>query len=54
MLFSQVEGEQLEEAVLQEHLTDLTVASEALADGAPITQLIDSINKVKLVISTLT
>lgn len=42
----QVEGEQLEEAVLQEHLADLTVASEALSEGAPIAQLIESLNKV--------
>ncbi|KAK3863157.1 hypothetical protein Pcinc_031034 [Petrolisthes cinctipes] len=42
-----VEGEQLEEAVLQEHLADLTVANEALSEGAPIAQLIESLNKVQ-------
>lgn len=42
-----VEGEQLEEAVLQEHLADLTMASEALAEGSSIAQLVDSFNQVQ-------
>ncbi|KAG7177614.1 uncharacterized protein LOC121861490 isoform X2 [Homarus americanus] len=41
-----VEGEQLEEAVLQEHLADLTVASEALSESTSISQLIESLQKV--------
>lgn len=45
----QVEGEQLEEAVLQEHLADLTMASEALAEGSSISQLVESFNQVGIV-----
>ncbi|XP_071542097.1 uncharacterized protein [Panulirus ornatus] len=41
-----VEGEQLEEAVLQEHLGDLTAAGEALSDSTSISQQIDSLQKV--------
>lgn len=46
IISNQVEGEQLEEAVLQEHLADLTMASEALAEGSSIAQLVDSFNQV--------
>lgn len=48
--FNQVEGEQLEEAVLQEHLADLTMASEALAEGSSISQLVDSFNQVCIMV----
>lgn len=47
----QVEGEQLEEAVLQEHLADLTMASEALAEDSSIYQLVDSFNQVCTVVT---
>ncbi|XP_069175241.1 uncharacterized protein [Procambarus clarkii] len=41
-----VEGEELEEAVLQEHLADLMAASESLTDSTSISQLIESLQKV--------
>ncbi|XP_066937965.1 uncharacterized protein [Macrobrachium rosenbergii] len=41
-----VEGEQLEEAVLQEHLADLTRASEALTDENSLPQIIESLQTV--------
>nr|XP_053640201.1 uncharacterized protein LOC128694221 isoform X2 [Cherax quadricarinatus] len=41
-----VEGEQLEEAVLQDHLADLTAASESLNDNTSISYLTESLQKV--------
>ncbi|XP_045129605.1 uncharacterized protein LOC123515170 [Portunus trituberculatus] len=53
-LRQKVEGEQLEEAVLQEHLADLTMASEALAEGSSIYQLVESFNQVQNYITIIT
>ncbi|XP_063608751.1 uncharacterized protein LOC134782955 isoform X2 [Penaeus indicus] len=53
-LRGKVEGEELEEAVLQEHLTNLTVISETLSENNSIAHLIDSLQIVHSYTSIIT